>query len=59
MLTKILAIKNVGRFENYGISSDMQLRRYNLFYAPNSLVKTTLGAILRFFQTGRFRQESL
>ena len=53
MLRKIVAIKNVGRFENYGASSDLQLRRYNLFYAPNGRGKTTLCAILRSFQTGQ------
>ena len=53
MLTKIVSIKNVGRFENYGVNNDMQLRRYNLFYAPNGRGKTTLCAILRSFQTGQ------
>lgn len=53
MLTKIVSIKNVGRFESYGVSDDMQLRCYNLFYAPNGRGKTTLCSIFRSFQTGQ------
>jgi wobble nucleotide-excising tRNase len=53
MVTKFVAIRNVGRFENYGAGGDVQLRRYNLFFAPNGRGKTTLCAILRSLQTGQ------
>lgn len=53
MLTKIISINNVGKFAKYGAGGDVQLRRYNLFYAPNGRGKTTLCAILRSLQTGQ------
>ena len=52
MLRKIIEIKNVGRFANYSASGDVELKRYNLFFAENGRGKTTLCAILRSLQSG-------
>jgi wobble nucleotide-excising tRNase len=52
MLKKIVTIKNVGRFRNYGAVGDVELKRYNLFFAENGRGKTTLCAILRSLQSG-------
>lgn len=52
MLRKLISIKNVGRFLNYGASGDVDLKRYNLIFAENGRGKTTLCAILRSVQTG-------
>lgn len=52
MLRKIISIKNVGRFLNYGASGDVELNRYSLFFAENGRGKTTLCAILRSLQSG-------
>jgi wobble nucleotide-excising tRNase len=52
MLKKFIAIKNVGRFRNYGTSGDLELKRYSLLFAENGRGKTTLCAILRSLQSG-------
>jgi wobble nucleotide-excising tRNase len=52
VLRKIIGIKNVGRFQSYGASGDVTLKRYNLIYAENGRGKTTFCAILRSLQTG-------
>lgn len=52
MLKKIVTIKNVGRFKNYGVAGDLELKRYSLFFAENGRGKTTLCAILRSLQSG-------
>ncbi len=52
MLTKIVAIKNVGRFKDYMAGGDVALRRLNLFFGPNGRGKTTLCEIFRSLQTG-------
>jgi wobble nucleotide-excising tRNase len=52
MLKKFVAINNVGRFQKYGAAGDVELKRYNLFFAENGRGKTTLCAILRSLQTG-------
>src|SRR6266487_2704237 len=51
MLRKLISIKNVGRFLNYGASGDVELRRYNLIFAENGRGKTTLCAIFRSLST--------
>jgi len=53
MVKKFINIKNTGRFLNYSSSGDVELRRYNLFFAENGRGKTTLCAILRSLQTAR------
>lgn len=52
MLKKFISIKNVGRFKSYGAGGDVELKRYNLFFAENGRGKTTLCAILRSLQSG-------
>ena len=47
MLRKIVSIKNVGRFQNYGAAGDVELKHYTLFFAENGRGKTTLCAILQ------------
>jgi wobble nucleotide-excising tRNase len=51
MIKKFIGIKNTGRFMNYSSAGDVELRRYNLFFAENGRGKTTLCAILRSMQT--------
>lgn len=51
MFKKFISIKNTGRFLNYSSAGDVELRRYNLFFAENGRGKTTLCAILRSMQT--------
>lgn len=50
-LSKFLTIKNVGRFQNYGASGDVLLKRFNLIFAENGRGKSTLCAILRSAQS--------
>lgn len=52
MLKKFIAIKNVGKFRNYGASGDIEFRKLSLVYAENGRGKTTLCAILRSLQSG-------
>jgi wobble nucleotide-excising tRNase len=52
MLKKLVSIKNVGRFKNYGAVGDVELKRYNLLFAENGRGKTTVCAILRSLQLG-------
>lgn len=52
MLKKFISIKNVGRFKSYSAQGDIELKRYNLFFAENGRGKTTLCAILRSLQSG-------
>ncbi len=47
MLQRVISIKNVGRFQNYGAAGDVTFRRYTLIFAENGRGKTTLCAILR------------
>jgi wobble nucleotide-excising tRNase len=52
MLRKLVSIKNVGRFQNYGASGDVELKHYNLIFGENGRGKTTLCATLRSVQSG-------
>ena len=52
MLRKIVSIQNVGRFEKYCASGDVELKRYNLIFAENGRGKTTVCALLRSLQSG-------
>jgi wobble nucleotide-excising tRNase len=47
VLQKVIGIRNVGRFRNYGAVGDVTLRRVNLIFAENGRGKTTLCAVLR------------
>jgi wobble nucleotide-excising tRNase len=51
MLKKIVTIKSVGRFKNYGANGDVELKRFSLFFAENGRGKTTLCSILRSLQS--------
>lgn len=52
MLTKIISIKNVGRFRHSVGQTVPQLSRHVLVLGANGFGKTTLCAILRSLQTG-------
>lgn len=52
MLTKLVSIKNVGRFRNSAAGGDTQLRRRSFIVGPNGFGKTTICAILRSLKSG-------
>lgn len=52
MLTKIISVKNVGRFKQSAGSAVPQLLKNVLVLGANGFGKTTLCAILRSLQTG-------
>lgn len=52
MLTKIISIKNVGRFRHSAGQTVPQLSRHVLVLGANGYGKTTLCAVLRSLQTG-------
>lgn len=47
MIKKIIKIVNVGRFENYSASGDVELKKINAIFAENGRGKTTISAIFR------------
>ena len=51
MLKKIIAIKNLARFEGYCATGNVELKRYTLMFAENGRGKTTLCALLRSLQS--------
>ena len=53
MLEKIVRIRSIGRFRNYGASGDVSFRKLTLVYAENGRGKTTLCAVLRSLQSGK------
>jgi wobble nucleotide-excising tRNase len=53
MLEKIVEIKNIGRFVDYGVKGDLTFRKLTLIYAENGRGKTTLCGILRSLQNGK------
>ena len=53
MLTKLVAIKNVGRFFNSSAAGNPQLRGRTLILGANGFGKTTLCSILRSLQSGK------
>lgn len=52
MIKKIIKIKNVGKFESYSSSGDVDFRKMNIIYSENGQGKTTLSAILRSLRKG-------
>ena len=51
MLTKIVSIKNVGRFRNYKARGNVEFKRNTIVLGGNGHGKTTLCAVLRSLQT--------
>ncbi|MBC6406370.1 MAG: AAA family ATPase [Rhodospirillales bacterium] len=51
-LSKIVSIKNIGRFQNCAASHDVSLKTHNLVFAENGRGKTTLCAVLHSLQSG-------
>jgi len=52
VIEKIVAIQNVGKFEDYRSQGDVSFRRLTLIYGENASGKTTLSAILRSMRDG-------
>lgn len=52
MLSKIISIRNVGRFSQSASTPNPEFKKHNLVYAPNASGKTTLCAVLRSFSNG-------
>ena len=52
MITRIIKIKGVGRFQNYSISGDMLLRKATIIYGENGHGKTTLSNIIKSLSSG-------
>ncbi len=52
MIDKVIRIKNVGCFNDYGAFGDVSFRGVNIIFGENAKGKTTLSAILRSLQTG-------
>ena len=53
MLSKIIFIKNIGRFLNAAASGNVTFNHNTLVFAPNGRGKTTLCAILRSLKHGK------
>lgn len=47
MINKIIALSNIGRFEDYSAIGDVEFRKLNLIYGENGKGKSTLTAIYR------------
>ena len=54
MLEKFISIKNIGRFRNCNPKGDVAFRKLTLLFAENGQGKTTLCAILRSLQSGKY-----
>jgi wobble nucleotide-excising tRNase len=52
MLKKIIAIKNVGRFQNSAAGGDTHFSRHTFIHGANGQGKTTICTILRSLKTG-------
>jgi wobble nucleotide-excising tRNase len=52
MITRILGISGVGRFENYASKGDMAFRKSTIVYAENGHGKTTLSNIIKSLSSG-------
>ncbi|MGA7155748.1 MAG: AAA family ATPase [Acidobacteriaceae bacterium] len=53
MLQKIIAIKNVGRFQNSAAGGNTTFKKHTFIHGANGHGKTTIGSILRSLQTGK------
>ncbi len=52
MLTKVISIKNVGRFRNSATTPNPQLARHTFITGANGFGKTTMCAVFRSLHTG-------
>jgi wobble nucleotide-excising tRNase len=52
MITKILAIQNIGRFVSCKAAGDVAFRKLTLIFGENGRGKTTMGDILRSLSSG-------
>jgi len=52
MLTRVISIKNVGRFRNSAHTPNSPLAKYTLIYGANGYGKTTLCSVLRSIESG-------
>jgi wobble nucleotide-excising tRNase len=52
MLTRVISIKNVGRFRNSAHTPNPSLAKYTLIYGANGYGKTTLCSVLRSIESG-------
>jgi len=52
MLTRVISIKNVGRFRNSAHTANPSLAKYTLIYGANGYGKTTLCSVLRSIESG-------
>ncbi|HEY3298707.1 MAG TPA: hypothetical protein VGK34_08645, partial [Armatimonadota bacterium] len=52
MISKFVAIRSIGKFEDCKSSGDVTFRKLTLIYGENGRGKTTLGDILRSLTTG-------
>ena len=46
MISKFIAIKNVGKFKDFSASGNITLNKVNIIYGENSQGKTTLVSII-------------
>jgi hypothetical protein len=52
MLTRVISIKNVGRFRNSAHTPNPPLAKYTLIYGADGYGKTTLCSVLRSIESG-------
>ena len=52
MLSKIISIRNTGRFLNSASSPSPTFKQHNFVFAPNAAGKSTLCAVMRSFADG-------
>lgn len=52
MIEKIIAIRNITKFQDFKCIGNIEMRRLTLFYAENGKGKSTLAAIFRSFSSG-------
>jgi wobble nucleotide-excising tRNase len=52
MLTRVISIKNVGRFRNSAHTPNPPLAKFTLIYGANGYGKTTLCSVLRSIESG-------
>ena len=52
MLSKIISIQNIGRFENSNAKPNPNLKKHTIVFAPNAAGKSTICAILRSLSSG-------